>query len=122
MNAHLVHTNAKGELAVIEVFMKEGASNTFLEKIWKHIPKAAGPEKNISGTTINIEKFLPQNKDYYAYSGSLTTPPCSEGVKWFVLKQPASVSKEQIKKFTDIFPLSVRPVQPLNKREVISSN
>jgi carbonic anhydrase len=118
MEIHLVHQNAADKsLAVIGVMLQEGAENPLLAKFWDSIPASAGTA-NPSGT-LNISAIVPSDSHFYTYAGSLTTPPCSEGVKWIVMKQPMTVSKAQADKFTSIFgKTTARPVQPLNSRDV----
>ncbi len=117
MVAHLVHKAADGQLGVIGVLMKKGTRNPLIEKIWKHMPTHEG-EYSKAAIKINAEDLLPANRAYYHYSGSLTTPPCSEGVNWIVLKNMVDVSAAQVGAFTDIFHKSTRPVQPLNGRRI----
>ncbi len=116
MVAHLVHKAADGQLGVIGVLMSEGAANPALTPVWQHLPQDEG--KASGSATVDIMSMLPADKTYYNYSGSLTTPPCSEGVNWNVLKNTASVSSAQVDAFTRAFPKSARPVQPLNDRVV----
>ncbi|MDD5176233.1 MAG: carbonic anhydrase family protein [Sterolibacterium sp.] len=118
MEAHLVHKDAEGRLAVIGLFYKEGRANSFLNKFWNVMPKEAGPERSVADTTLRIAEMLPKDKSYYYYNGSLTTPPCSEGVKWYVLKQPLEASREQIREFAALFGHNERPVQPLGGRTI----
>ncbi len=118
MVAHLVHKSADGGLGVVGVLMKEGASNPAIETIWKVMPKQAGEKVESSEITINASAILPENHSYYNYSGSLTTPPCTEGVNWMVLQTPIEVSKEQVAALAALFKNNARPVQPLNGREV----
>ena len=122
MVAHLVHQAEDGQLGVIGVMMKLGKENYFLRTLWKNFPQNSGEEFESSSVRINANNLLPKNTLYFNYSGSLTTPPCSEGVNWMVLMQPVEVSEAQVKAFTDLFPLSVRPVQPLNGRVVLVKN
>ncbi len=116
MEMHLVHKNAEGELAVVGVFMQEGASNPIIETLWSNLPEKENEEKDVSAVQINAANLLPADKAYYHYSGSLTTPPCSEAVNWNVLKTPVEVSSEQVATFAAIFKANARPVQPLNDR------
>lgn len=118
MVAHFVHKNAKGKLAVVGLTFRKGNENTILKTIWAHLPKKQGEISKIEGIKINLNNFLPEKRDFFAYSGSLTTPPCSEGVSWFVLKNPVSATQAQIQAFTAIFSKSVRPVQNLNSRNI----
>ncbi len=115
---HLVHMNATNQIAVLSVLGIEGDSSdtyTFLEK---YLPIQKGETKVIN-STFDLNKKLPENKDYYTYSGSLTTPPCTENVSWFVFKNPISVTVEQVKLLKDLMPINnYRDEQPLNDRVV----
>ncbi len=121
MVAHLVHADADGHLAVVAILFRAGVSNRLLETLWKNIP----PEKNktveVSTVTVNVEELMPPQRGYYTYSGSLTTPPCTEGVTWYVLKSPSSLSNEQLAIITKLYPHDNRPIQKLNHREVLES-
>ena len=121
VEAHLVHKSEDGKLAVVGVFMKEGNSNDFLETVWTHIPTQKG-EKVVYGVSVNASVLPPEDKSYYNYIGSLTTPPCSEGVSWNVMRTPIEVSSEQIARFTAVYSGNARPVQPLNRRIVKVKN
>jgi len=116
MEMHLVHKNTKGQLAVVGVFSKEGAKNTVLSKAWEHTPQKAGDKEKVASVSINAADLLPVDRSYYSFKGSLTTPPCSEGVKWMVLKTPTEVSREQIEKFIKVIGNNARPVQPMHMR------
>jgi carbonic anhydrase len=122
MVGHLVHKAADGQLGVIGVMFKAGASNDTIATLWSHMPEGAGVTNHVDDVMVNAADLLPKDFTYFNYSGSLTTPPCSEGVNWMVMATPNSVSPEQVKQFTDIFPLSTRPVQALNGRVVNLSN
>lgn len=120
LGGHLVHRNEAGQLAVVGVLFKLGKANPALNKVFAAMPskpeaKAALPE------SFNPADLLPPSRGYYAYKGSLTTPPCSEGVRWQVLKEPVELSKAQLAQFKKLYPMNARPVQPLNGRTVQSS-
>lgn len=117
MELHLVHQNQAGNLAVVGVFIDEGAENYFLQQIWDYLPETEA-EKNLASVMVNAGNFLPESRAYYSYDGSLTTPPCSEGVKWYVMKNPITASPAQIEKFMEIYPMNARPVQPLHRRKI----
>ena len=119
MEAHFVHSTKKGELAVLAVMFKEGKYNPNLEKLTINLPKHIGEEKDISKSNLKAKDLLPGNLDYYRFNGSLTTPPCSEGVRWFVLKTPVEISKSQIDKFEKIMGKNNRPTQPINARIIL---
>jgi len=103
-------------LAVVAIFFKKGEKNDFIETLWKNLPNREGKEKVVSDVSINVTSILPTNKSYYNYSGSLTTPPCSEGVNWNVIEATVPISEAQVAKFVSLFELSVMPVQPFNGR------
>lgn len=114
--AHLVHRNEAGNLAVIGVLFKEGKENAALKDIFAALPAKEGKEP--LKANFDASSLLPAAMGYYAFKGSLTTPPCSEGVAWQVLKTPVEMSKAQIKAFQKVFKMNARPVQPLNGRKV----
>jgi carbonic anhydrase len=116
--AHLVHKNAEGKLAVVAVLLAAGNANPVVAELWKHFPAEEGKEVAPEGVSINPTDLLPAKRGYYTFTGSLTTPPCTEGVTWLVLKTPAQVSKDEVAAFAKKFPNNARPVQPLNGRVV----
>ena len=116
--AHLVHKNAKGELAVVAVLISAGEPNAFLKSVFDHFPAKGTPEVSVPEATVNLVEFLPQQRGYYTYDGSLTTPPCTEHVRWFVLKSPVQASATQVQQFATRYPNDARPVQSLNDRTV----
>ena len=121
MELHLVHANADGALAVVGVMSTEGKDNFELIKLWRTMPKKAGESVNLSSdNSVLAYSFLPKKQDYYRFSGSLTTPPCSEGVRWLVMKNPIEASAAQIKAFSDTMGSHTnRPIQALNGRVVL---
>jgi len=121
MEMHLVHQDAAGNLAVVGVFLAAGQQNEALQPVWAHMPAAVGEERQVEGVTVNAADLLPADLSYYSYVGSLTTPPCSEGVHWFVLQRPVEVSPEQIDRFAALYPDNARPTQPLNERTLYLS-
>jgi len=118
MEMHLVHADEEGNLAVVGVFFKVGRENATLERVLSAAPSEGG-KKNALTEPINPYDLLPANKDYYRYSGSLTTPPCSEGVRWFVMKEPLELSQEQLARFQELMGKNNRPVQPVNARRIL---
>lgn len=120
MELHLVHKSAAGELAVIGVMMEVGEENLALSEFWGAMPQQAGPPRAEARILTNARDMLPSSTGYYRYMGSLTTPPCSEGVNWFVMRQPVSISVAQIKRFTAAVGENARPVQPVNRRFVLA--
>jgi carbonic anhydrase len=118
MVAHLVHRNAEGKLAVVAILLDGGGASQFIDAVWKNIPHEKGREVTVADRAIDVTKLLPAKRDYYTYQGSLTTPPCSEGVTWFVLKSPVSIANSDIAAFARLYPLNARPAQPLNGRTI----
>jgi carbonic anhydrase len=119
MEAHLVHADADGNLAVIAVMFEGGDASAALAGVWDAMPKEAGGKAALH-TKADAGDLLPEKRDYYRFTGSLTTPPCSEGVIWLVMKDPVTASKEQIAKFAGTMGhANNRPVQPLNARVVL---
>ncbi len=119
MEAHFVNMDKEGKLAVVSVMFKEGKANKSLEKIWNKMPNKAGETIGLKLSGI-ANALLPKNKHYYRFNGSLTTPPCTEGVRWFVLKTPVVVSKEQVEKFHHLMHHNNnRPIQPLDARVIV---
>lgn len=121
MVAHLVHKDKDGNLAVIAVLLAKGGDNPFIKTLWQNLPKEKEHEMVVDAVKINVADLLPENRAYYTFTGSLTTPPCSEGVTWFVLKNPAPVSADEVARFAKSYPMNARPVQPRNGREIRSS-
>lgn len=117
MELHFVHVNQEGEIAVIGVLLAIGEENRAYMPVLNSMPTAAG-ETMLVEASFSMESLMPQSRLYYAYSGSLTTPPCTEGVTWLLLTTPVEISAEQVEQFADIFELNARPVQDLNDREV----
>jgi carbonic anhydrase len=119
MVVHLVHRDRDGKLAVVAVLLQAGASNRLIETLWKNVPKEKEKEQEVPGVQVNAAELLPANKAaYYTFAGSLTTPPCSEDVTWFVLKARTTISKDELASFGKLYPMNARPTQPLNGREI----
>jgi carbonic anhydrase len=121
MEAHFVHADADGNLAVVAVMLKPGTANALLATLWAHVPREAGPEQKFDNVTINAADLLPAEHAYWTFPGSLTTPPCSENVTWMVLKTPENLTQAQSDTFGSIYAENARPVQKLNDREVKES-
>ena len=121
MVAHFVHQKKGGGLAVVAVLFQEGADNPALARIFDHLPAAPGKEEALAGVAVDASALLPPSKSYFTFEGSLTTPPCSEGVTWFVLRTPVTASVGQISAFARHYPHNVRPVQPVGGRQIRAS-
>jgi len=120
MEMHLVHKSAQGELAVVGVLINSGAANEAFEPVWKNLPTSAGDEQHYEDQ-VSTADLLPDSRSYFTYPGSLTTPPCSEGVKWLLLTTPIELSADQVARFAKIYGANNRPVQPLHDRRVAES-
>lgn len=130
MVTHLVHQHHDGSLAVVGVLMTtkppaairksiwggdEVKGNALIQTLWNNVPLVKG-KTEAPGVTIDVNQILPADKSYFTYMGSLTTPPCSENVLWYVMKNPIYVSEEQVKNFDRIYPMNARPLQPKGDR------
>jgi len=119
MEAHFVHEADNGAVAVVGVFIRPGTANPGLAPIWTAMPPHEGPAHLVPGVTVEPGALLPRYRDYFRYMGSLTTPPCTEGLTWTVFRAPIQASPEQIRAFAALFPMNARPPQPLNRRFVL---
>ena len=118
MVAHLVHRNNEGQLAVVAVLLEPGAANPLINKVWTYMPLDAGDRVRMPTGMVEMAELLPKDQRYYQFIGSLTTPPCTEGVLWLVLKQPVTISREQLRLFGQLFPNNARPPQAANGRAI----
>lgn len=119
MELQLVHANPSGELAILGVILIEGPAHPIIETVWQNMPIQKEVEKEVN-EKINPEDFIPQTRTYYNYTGSLTSPPCTEGVNWNVFNTPVTLSKEQILTFRQLYPSNNRPIQPLGPRKAVN--
>lgn len=119
IEVHLVHSDQEGNLAVVAVLIDLGNNNDDLTNIWQSMPKHSGITQELTGT-VNAEKLLPKSRDYYRFNGSLTTPPCSEGVRWFVMKKSIKASPTQIDALKTVLKTdNNRPLQAVNARPIL---
>lgn len=116
MVVHFVHKTSEGRIAVVGVMLKEGNENPGIKLLWQHAPQKEGPEVTPEGVNFNPGNLLPREYEFWSYEGSLTTPPCTEGVRFFILKSPVNISKDQVELFP--FKKNARPVQPQNGRAI----
>jgi carbonic anhydrase len=116
--AHLVHKSADGQLAVVAVLLDPGVINPVINTVWTYMPLDVNDRVRLPAGSIDMNQLLPKDQRYYQFIGSLTTPPCTEGVLWMVLKQPTPISREQIRLFQKLYPNNARPVQAVNDRPV----
>jgi len=121
MEVHLVHKNTNGNLAVVGVFIKAGNHNELLQQVLDNISSTVNQTSIIKDVLINAATLLPENRGFFYYNGSLTTPPCSENVNWFVMRNPIEASSEQVNRFAQLIGKNARPLQPLNWRNPLGS-
>ncbi len=118
LEAHYVHADEQGNLAVVAVFFEQGDANPALASLLENIPEK---DNNVTiRAPFDASALIPADKDYYRFNGSLTTPPCSEGVRWLVIQEPQTISATQIEKFEKAMGENNRPVQPLNARMILA--
>lgn len=119
MEMHFVHQAEDGALAVVGVLLEEGAQNPSIELLWKQLPQTSGAETTVEIPADFADHIFPEiGYGVYHYVGSLTTPPCSEGVKWYIRSLPTQLSREQINAFTKFYDQNNRPIQPLSDRQL----
>ncbi|WP_051304806.1 carbonic anhydrase [Chitinilyticum litopenaei] len=122
MVAHLVHKNEAGQLAVVAVFLTQGTqTHPLIRQLWARLPESHPVAMSFEDQSYNPSSLLPRDRSYWTLMGSLTTPPCSEGVRWLILKTPVSISKAQLALFRKHFSMNARPLQPLFERAILDS-
>jgi carbonic anhydrase len=121
MVVHLVHKDPQGKLAVVAVLLDRGSAQPLVQTVWNNLPLERGVEQPVR-TELDMNHLLPADRRYFTYMGSLTTPPCSEGVLWLVLQQPMPVAIEQVDVFTRLYPMNARPIQQASGRLIKQSN
>jgi carbonic anhydrase len=121
MAIHLVHADEQGKLAVVAVLLQQGEDNPLVRELWKDLPKQKEREELLASVQIDVTGLLPADRGYYTFSGSLTTPPCTEDVAWFVLKHPVTISSAEIEQFSTLYRDDARPTQPLYDRVVLET-
>jgi carbonic anhydrase len=121
MVAHLVHKDPEGRLAVVAVLLDRGSAQPVIQTVWNALPLEKG-EAAPASVPIDLNQLLPEDRRYFTYMGSLTTPPCSEGVLWMVMKQPVQLSPQQIGIFARLYPMNARPIQKVAGRLIKESN
>ncbi|BDH61938.1 carbonic anhydrase [Lysinibacillus sp. PLM2] len=122
MEGHLFHKNKEGKIAVVGVFIKEGKINTELANLWSELPEEKTSKAIEIEENVNLLEVLPEVNNIYLYTGSLTTPPCTQGITWILLEEPVEMSSQQIEVFAEIYPQNNRPVQELNGRSIYKIN
>jgi carbonic anhydrase len=118
MAMHFLHKSRAGRLVSLVVLFRLGAENPALASLLPKMPAPGQAEQRLPGTPVNPAQWLPSTHGYYAYEGSLTAPPCTEGVLWIVMQQALELSVAQLARLSQLFPNNARPVQPLHGRVV----
>jgi carbonic anhydrase len=118
LEMHLVHKDADGKLAVVAVLFATGKDNPLLDELFHYMPLEKGKEMSPDGVTVSVAGLLPDNRAYYTFPGSLTTPPCTEDVTWFVMRTPVWLSEHDVARFAQAYHFNARPTQPVNGRLV----
>ena len=121
MVAHLVHKDPEGRLAVVAVLLDRGSAHPLVQTVWNNLPLEKGSEVAVRAN-LDMNHLLPADRRYFTYMGSLTTPPCSEGVLWMVMQQPVPIANEQISVFSRLYPMNARPIQSASGRLIKQSN
>jgi len=121
MSVHMLHKDAEGRLAVVAVLLDKGPAQPIVQTVWNNLPLERHTEV-AARVLLNPAELLPADRRYYTYMGSLTTPPCTEGVQWVVMRTPQTATPEQLDLFARIYPLNARPVQASNGRRILQSN
>jgi carbonic anhydrase len=121
MSLHLVHKDPEGRLAVVGLLLERGGMQPVVQTVWNNLPLEKGEEQPASAV-LDLNHLLPAERGYFTYMGSLTTPPCSEGVLWMVMRQPVAVSQTQIDIFSRLYPMNARPIQSASGRLIKQSN
>lgn len=121
MVAHLVHKDADGRMATVAVLLERGQDQALIQTVWNYLPLERG-DTYTAPVPIDLNQLLPKDRGYFSYMGSMTTPPCTEGVLWMVLRQPVQVSSQQISVFSHLYPMNARPLQAQSGRLIKESN
>jgi carbonic anhydrase len=119
MEVHLLHQSADGKLAILAIRMTEDVSNpnATLSVLWQHLPKTAGHSEKVT-EPVNPAGLFPADRGYWTYTGSLTTPPCTEGVRWFVFEQELALSRDQLRAYAALFRINTRAIQDTHGRRI----
>lgn len=121
MSLHLVHKDEQGRLAVVALLFDPGPAHPVLQQVWNNLPLERNEEAP-ARVALELADLLPTDRRYYTYMGSLTTPPCSEGVQWIVMRQPVTLTPQQLDIFARIYPMNARPLQAASGRRIMQSN
>lgn len=122
MGMHFTHKSPSGQLMTLVLLFRVGSENSALATLLPHLPAPGEPEHTVAGQTVDAAEWLPARRGYFAYDGSLTAPPCTEGVRWLVLKQAQQLSAGQLARLKSLIPDNARAVQPLHGRRILESD
>ena len=121
MGMHFTHKSPSGQLMTLVLLFRVGAENPALAALLPHLSAPGEPEHTVAHQMVDAAAWLPAQRGYFVYDGSLTGPPCTEGVRWMVMKQPLQLSAAQLARLKSLIPDNARPVQPLNGRRILES-
>jgi carbonic anhydrase len=121
MVVHLVHKDVEGKLAIVALLLERGKPQSTIQTVWNNLPLEKG-QVVAPSIVLDVAEMLPQRRDYYTYMGSITEPPCTEGVLWMVMKEPVQASAGQMALFSRLYPLNARPTQASSGRMIKESN
>jgi carbonic anhydrase len=121
MVVHLVHKDGEGRIAMLALLLERGKPQPVIQTVWNNLPLEK-LETLAPSTVLDPMELLPARRDYFTFMGSMTTPPCQEGVLWLVMKEPVQASPAQMALFSRLYPLNARPVQPSSGRIIKESN
>ena len=121
MAAHLIHRSDDNQLAVVAVPLEKGSENPVIQTLWNYIPLERNQEVVPPDASLDLNQLLPEKRSYATYMGSLSTPPCTEGVLWLVMQRPVQISAEQVAIFSRLYRNNARPIQPANGRLIKES-
>ena len=121
MAAHLLHKSQSGQLLAVVVLFRTGAEHALLNTLLPLIPAHADGDHTRTDIIVDASRLLPEQRGYFRYPGSVTAPPCTEGVDWIVMKQPVELSTAQLTRYRQRFADNARPVQPTHRRVVLES-
>jgi carbonic anhydrase len=119
LEVYLIHKSSDGKVAIVALRFNvdAGSPNAVLAALWPHLPKTAGAKEK-TADEVSTAGLLPADRGYWTYTGSLTTPPCTEGVQWFVIEQEQTVSRDQLRLYAAIFRMNSRPLQDTHGRHI----
>jgi len=120
MDLHLVHKSADGKFVVVAVRLNEGNANAVLAALWEHLPKTVGATDKVT-ESMSPAGLLPTDRGYWTYQGSLSAPPCTEGVRWFIFEQEVEVSRDQLRSFAALYKVNSRLLQAPHGRKIEAS-